>query len=1136
MSETKPTEDARDEEASAPPSPSSHPDGDADHEGTNGASARAVPDDWGWAKVHLESRGVKALGYYYRDASTGWSFRVVVDLKAADEDGLVREVARKNDYGGDTTLRLAKHETLHVEGEPADVVANHRAMFAKGESPGGPDCALVLLLSEKERSALNLPEQPAWLDAYLESAPKGTKDSKDAADAATPKADDLIPRGNPLRLKRGLVTTLAGAVPALLLMAKNGQNAWGIPLGTLCVLVASWGVMDLLGTFDDDEATVATRTTFDEVKGPLLRTVAMVVAFAGALAAAQSAIGPWWLGAVTVTGTFLAFVASVFDLGRAIGPWKTDETGEERPLLQRHGFWVVAIGAVLYFPAMGLQSLWDPWETHYGEVAREILSKDDWISLWWAQDGWFWSKPVLNFWIQSLAMGSLGTHYHPDQMLLVGSAAVAHPEWAVRAPNVLMTIAAMYLLYKGVAKVFGRRAGLLGALVLATMPDWFFLAHQTMTDMPFVSAMTAAMGLLLYGLNTEVGTKVRVYEVDAFGSKWRLSLWHLVFGAVLVCAIPQILYLISRNIELVVFGDGPKGFRIHWDEFRSGSGGGNCGLPGNEACTMHSPASVPKSVGPNPDGFTPSLIRYFGGMEPSLQGILWAALIGALLWLNWGERRTRRIVYVAAWLAAAIATMAKGPAGFGLPMVCAFAYVATKKRWTELLRLEMLSGTLIILAVAIPWYVAMYVRHGSPFTDRLIFHDMFNRAFSHVHDTNEGDDTGIRYYIWQLGYALYPWTALAPLGLVWSFRRSDSAVSRRSAVGDASVMLVMWFLFAFALFSFMGTKFHHYIFPAVPPVAMLIGVVLDEMLGDAPLVRTGTFAKYAAGLTLGTAIATWGVSRFFWGNVVGAAKATATPGELSVSEPSVVVAIVVTAIGLAIAAAAAMSFRAGDDGAKEDRERTHEGLMLGGAAVVGGLALFLVGRDLVIKPDGSDQPGAIRLLQLFTYNYRRPWPDSLNFEAILGGFTGVGALIAFAMGAKRWRRHAIAAFCAFAMVWGAWGLDVYMVKLSPHWGQHEVIETYYRDRKGPEEMLVAYQMNWKGENFYTGNHVPAFVSSGANFTNWLHQQRDKGAKVMYFITEHGRIGGLRGEVGAKSFKELTDKTLCNKFVLVRAEL
>ena len=41
---------------------------------------------------------------------------------------------------------------------------------------------------------------------------------------------------------------------------------------------------------------------------------------------------------------------------------------------------------------------------------------------------------------------------------------------------------------------------------------------------------------------------------------------------------------------------------------------------------------------------------------------------------------------------------------------------------------------------------------------------------------------------------------------------------------------------------------------------------------------------------------------------------------------------------------------------------------------------------------------------------------------------------------------------------------------------------------------------------------------------------------MYFITEHGRIGGLKSEVGAKAYREVTDKVLCNKFVLVRAEL
>ena len=155
-----------------------------------------------------------------------------------------------------------------------------------------------------------------------------------------------------------------------------------------------------------------------------------------------------------------------------------------------------------------------------------------------------------------------------------------HPEWAVRAPVVLLTIVALYLLYKGVAKTFGRRAALLGGLVLATMPDWYFLAHQTMTDMPFVGAMTACMGLVMLGLRTPETIAARAYEVkvgEACASASRRGTSSSAPSC--VCALPQILYLLSRNVEFM-WRPGAHGFRPHWDEFRSGSGGGNCGLPG----------------------------------------------------------------------------------------------------------------------------------------------------------------------------------------------------------------------------------------------------------------------------------------------------------------------------------------------------------------------------------------------------------------------------------------------------------------------------------------------------------------------------------------------------------------------------
>ena len=997
------------------------------------------------------------------------------------------------------------------------------------------------------------PNEPGGADARAEGKATPAVEVPTDGEAREAREDTrLVRRGNPLRIVRGGGTALFGSFLAFVLMARQGHARWGVPLGALFVAAAAWGVMDLLGTFDDPDDRVASSLTLRSLAAPLVSFVVASVLFCAMLGLATAGQGlPQAAWGILVALSFAGGVATLFDLGKRLGAWATDEEARERPLWKRHGFWVVVGSGALYFPFMGSFALWDPWETHYGEVAREMLARDDWISLWWAQDGWFWSKPVLDMWLQAIAMATLGVHYEPDKMLIGdGTRPLMHPEWAVRAPVVLLTILSLYLLYKGVARTFGRRAALLGSLVLATMPDWYMIGHQTMTDMPFVSAMTACMGLVLLGLRTDEDRETRCYEVKIGAMHLRFSGWHLVFGAVIICALPQILYLLSRNFELVWRPGGPHGFRPHWDEFRSGSGGGNCGLPGNEDCRSAVPASIPHSTGPNPEGFGPALWRTVGAFEPAIQALLWTALLGVLLYLSWGERRVRRLYYLAAWFFAAISTLGKGPAGFGLPMLVTLLYLAgsrpsedlftrVRRIVRELTQFEIGSGLLLIVpVVALPWYIAMYVRHGAPFTDRLIFHDMFNRAFQHVHDTNEGDDTSFRFYVWQLGYALFPWTGLAPLGLLWWLRRSDS--KEDSDRGDASVLLCMWFLLGFALFSYMGTKFHHYIFPAVPPVAVLVGIVLDDMIGKRRLADPCRLAAYLAGITAGATLLVVGIARLQPGSFFGI-----KPGG-RLADPSVLWGVLLAVAGAGLGAGAVKLFASKKDANDEPSEGeatptdvdrgAHAARMLGAGAVAGALVLVLVARDLIIKPENADQPGAIRLLHLFTYNYRRPWPDSLDFSAALTGFGVVAIALSFALVVRAVRQHAVTAFCALAFVWALWGLDVYMTETAPHWGQHEVIAAYYADRASPDELLVAYQMNWKGENFYTGNRVPAFVSTGSTFTGWLKQKRDQGAKVMYFVTEHGRIGGLKSEVGAKAYREITDKTLCNKFVLVRAEL
>jgi 4-amino-4-deoxy-L-arabinose transferase-like glycosyltransferase len=953
-----------------------------------------------------------------------------------EEPRAEKEPAESGDVRASEPDRANAAETAENPGAEAGEQAGDDApdKASKADEPNAPE-------EQASADEPDEPKKPAELsNAGADRDERAEADEQPLLDRETP----LVPEGNPLRYARGITAAVVGSLLAFIVMAVNRPLRAGVPLGALGVLIAAFGILDLIGSFDDKDDKVAHRAPLRDLITPLILLGGASLGLGVTLTLAVAGRLPVAAAAVLAPALFLAAVVGVFNAGERLGPYRLDETGQRRPLLRRHGFWLVVITTLLYLPMLGSHSLSDPWETHYGEVAREILARNDWISLWWAQDGWFWSKPVLDFWIQAIAMSLFGVRFQSGQML---SAAVEGrepwPEWATRLPIFLFTLVATYLLYKAVAKIFGRRAGLLGGVVLSTMPQWFFVAHQTMTDMPFVAAMSAAMACVLLGAHEDPDREARVYEIDAGLFRLRLSAYHLVMGTILVCALPQILYLFSRHLTIDL---APFRVRGHLDAFMSGSPG-NCGLPANEACRQVAP-----------------VVR---GLHPWLQGLVWLQAVGLLLYINWGERRMQRLFFLAAWFFAALATMAKGPAGFGLPVLCALVYLLASKRTKDLLRMEILSGLLILLCVAIPWFVAMYARHGQPFTDRLLFHDMFKRAFTHVHDTNEGDDVSFRYYVWQLGYAMFPWTGLVPAGLlVWLKRREAD-----DPKADASVFLGMWFLFAFALFSLMLTKFHHYILPALPPAAMLTGVLLDELW-------TSSEKRAAAAAA------------------AGAQSGLESPDRIAFTE-------------------------------RFDR------VLLGAAAVAGALIVLLVGRDIAAPPEGMI--GQIRLLHLFTYNYRRAWPPSLDFSFALKIFMGVAAALTLLLVIPRARRVLVPALAAASIVFAAWGLDVYFVKTSPHWGQRELILAYHRASREVPGPIIAYQMNWKGENFYTGNRVPAFVTSGKKFQDYILEEKKKGAKTFYFLTEHGRSGTLSNELGTpRFFDKLTTTELNNKFVLVRA--
>lgn len=790
------------------------------------------------------------------------------------------------------------------------------------------------------------------------------------------------------------------------------------------------------------------------------------------------------------------------------------------PAARRPGLLLAVLVSLLYLPLLGVSALWDPWETHYAEVAREILSRRDWISLWWAQDGWFWSKPILVFWSEALTMSALGVDPAPDANPL-------HPEWALRLPVFAMSLAALVAVHALVRRMFGPRAGLLAGLVLATAPHFFLLAHQSITDMPLVACLTVSLCFLMLALAEDPAREPAVHSLGPL----RLSARTAALVALVLLALPQATYLISRNVSL----DG-HGLVAHEDSFQYGSAG-NQGVSGNPKHQRSHP-SARWRLGPALGLGPRSPLAGVDLAQPAAQGALWLTLLGIAAFFVARERRVQGLLMVGFYISCALGLMAKGLPALALPGLIALLYLIGSGRFGALFRgeLRVALGISIVAVIGFPWYLAMSVRHGKPFLDRLLIHDHVNRLTSGVH----GDSGSLQYFLRELGYALFPWVALAPAavaGFFWYKRAaSDSRDRARRDREETLVFLGLWAVTAFALFSAMMTKFHHYIFPAVPPIAILSGILLDRLWGEAAVnaprkIRAlGTLAALASAplLVLGVA------GRF--GDVRGRIPARVPEAERLdwiVRHPwSGEITAGLFASGLLLAAAAFFALKRTSSAERrafaEPRRLGLSVAMLAGASV-----LAFVGRDMSwvtpTRPQGYEL-----LAHLFVYNYGRPWPPHFDYRPILSGFALVATSLVVLAAGKRLQPLMARAFLGLAIAFAAWGVNVYMVDLADHWSIRPLVERYYARRSGPEEPIVAWQMNWKGENFYTGNRVHVFKQlDNRAVLEWV--AKNEGTRA-FFALERTRLPSFRGLMQRRAVRELTTERDCNKFVLVEVTL
>ena len=124
-------------------------------------------------------------------------------------------------------------------------------------------------------------------------------------------------------------------------------------------------------------------------------------------------------------------------------------------------FLLLALGGVLFFLNLAGTDLGNPDEPRYAQVAREMVRSGQWV-VPHLDAQVYDQKPPLFFWL----IGGFG--------IVIG----AVNEWAARLPSAVSSTLVLLFTYLFGARLFGRRAGLLAGLVLATSALFVIMARK----------------------------------------------------------------------------------------------------------------------------------------------------------------------------------------------------------------------------------------------------------------------------------------------------------------------------------------------------------------------------------------------------------------------------------------------------------------------------------------------------------------------------------------------------------------------------------------------------------------------------------------------------------------------------------
>jgi 4-amino-4-deoxy-L-arabinose transferase-like glycosyltransferase len=199
----------------------------------------------------------------------------------------------------------------------------------------------------------------------------------------------------------------------------------------------------------------------------------------------------------------------------------------------------------------------------------------------------------------------------------------------------------------------------------------------------------------------------------------------------------------------------------------------------------------------------------------------------------------RRLWLCLMYASVALGFMTKGPVSVVLPGAAFFIYLLVEKRLKDIAEMMVPAGVAIFLAIAVPWYLLVYQKHGGGYIVSFILNENISRY------TDEGWGPRRHFFYFQtLIGDLFPWSLMAIAGLVCVvFRRRlgekifgglanfpPATAGRTDMTFSIARLMAIWIVVIVGFYSLSRNQQDQYMLPVYLAAAVLSGLLINAFI------------------------------------------------------------------------------------------------------------------------------------------------------------------------------------------------------------------------------------------------------------------------------------------------------------------